>query len=116
MLGIYSAMKWEDLYLSPIRYFHSLLLHRKRNKKRIYIMFRKKTQEEFDVLQTMQEDRMAYSASLACHERCVNNYWLNHLYLWERSCMTNCLEKLNQVTVVTNINYGKFEEDGGKMK
>ncbi|CAD2219911.1 mitochondrial translocase subunit [Angomonas deanei] len=79
-------------------------------------MFRKKTQEEFDVLQTMQEDRMAYSASLACHERCVNNYWLNHLYLWERSCMTNCLEKLNQVTVVTNINYGKFEEDGGKMK
>ncbi|EPY31537.1 mitochondrial translocase subunit [Strigomonas culicis] len=75
-------------------------------------MNRKKSafNEEFDFLQAIQEDRMAYHASLTCHERCVNNYWFNNFYLSEKTCMQNCLEKINQATVITNINYGKFEE------
>jgi len=66
--------------------------------------------EEFDLLQAIQEDRMAFHASLACHERCVNNYWFNGLYFGEQRCMRNCLDKINQTTVITNLNYGKFED------
>lgn len=66
--------------------------------------------EEFEILQNIQEDRMAMNASMTCHERCVTNYWLNHFYLWEKACMRNCLEKINQATVITNLNYGKFED------
>lgn len=66
--------------------------------------------EEFAVLQAIQENRMAFRASLVCHERCVKQYWVNKLYFTEKSCMQNCLEKINQATVITNLNYGKFEE------
>ncbi|KAG5477724.1 hypothetical protein LSCM1_05020 [Leishmania martiniquensis] len=66
--------------------------------------------EEFDVMQAIQEDRMAYRASIACHERCVHNYLFNNFYWREKRCMENCLAKINQATVITNINYGKFED------
>ncbi|KAG5477962.1 hypothetical protein GH5_04822 [Leishmania sp. Ghana 2012 LV757] len=66
--------------------------------------------EEFDVMQAIQEDRMAYRASIACHERCVHNYFFNNFYWREKTCMENCLAKINQATVITNINYGKFED------
>lgn len=66
--------------------------------------------EEFDVMQAIQEDRMAFHASLICHERCVNNYLFNHLYWREKRCFENCLDMINQATVITNINYGKFED------
>ncbi|KAG5503412.1 hypothetical protein JKF63_05551 [Porcisia hertigi] len=70
--------------------------------------------EEFDVMQAIQEDRMAYRASIACHDRCVNNYYFNNFYWREKTCMDNCLAKINQATVITNINYGKFEDVNSK--
>ncbi|KPA79089.1 putative mitochondrial mitochondrial translocase subunit [Leptomonas pyrrhocoris] len=66
--------------------------------------------EEFDVMQAIQEDRMAFHASINCHERCVSNYYFNNFYWREKTCMQNCLDKINQATVITNINYGKFED------
>lgn len=61
-------------------------------------------------MQAIQEDRMAYHANLNCHERCVSNYVFNNFYWKEKTCMKNCLEKISQATVITNINYGKFED------
>lgn len=66
--------------------------------------------EEFDIMQNIQEDRMAHHAALKCHERCVTNYWFRHFYLGERTCMENCLKKINQATIIVNLNYGKFSE------
>ncbi|KPI86433.1 putative mitochondrial translocase subunit [Leptomonas seymouri] len=66
--------------------------------------------EEFDVMQAIQEDRMAFYASINCHERCVHNYYFNNFYWREKTCMENCLDKISQATVITNINYGKFED------
>lgn len=66
--------------------------------------------EEFDMLQRIQEERMAFSASMACHKRCVNHYWFNNFHWNEKACMQNCLEKMNQATIITNINFSKFEE------
>ncbi|KAK7194195.1 mitochondrial translocase subunit [Novymonas esmeraldas] len=66
--------------------------------------------EEFDLMQTIQENRMAFNASVACHDRCVHNYYLNDFHWREKTCMENCLAKINQATVITNINYGKFED------
>ncbi|CCW66061.1 unnamed protein product [Phytomonas sp. Hart1] len=66
--------------------------------------------EELDFLKNVQEDRMSFHASLACHERCVGNYWLNKFYWKEKSCMQNCLEKINQATIITNLNYERFQQ------
>ncbi|CCW62508.1 unnamed protein product [Phytomonas sp. EM1] len=66
--------------------------------------------EELDFLKQIQEDRMSFSASLTCHERCVGNYWLNNFYWKEKSCMQNCLEKINQATIITNLNYERFQQ------
>jgi len=66
--------------------------------------------EEFAVMQSIQEDRMSFRASMACHQRCVQHYSTNKFYLGENTCMRNCLEKINQVTVITNMCYGKHAE------
>lgn len=72
--------------------------------------------EEFDLLKQIQENRMAFRESLVCHDRCVQNYWFNKFYWTEKSCMKNCLELMNQVTVVANIAHGQFEDTRSKHK
>ncbi|CBH17489.1 Tim10/DDP family zinc finger containing protein, putative [Trypanosoma equiperdum] len=66
--------------------------------------------EEFEVLKQMQEDRMNFANNMTCHERCVSQYWFNNFYGPEHRCMRNCLEKLNQVGVITNIVFTKHEQ------
>ncbi|KEG07452.1 mitochondrial translocase subunit [Trypanosoma grayi] len=72
--------------------------------------------EEFEVQKRMQEDRMNFANSMTCHERCVSHYWLNNFYAGEYRCMKNCLEKLNQVGVITNINLTKYEQEKATQK
>ncbi|ESL06212.1 hypothetical protein TRSC58_06116 [Trypanosoma rangeli SC58] len=72
--------------------------------------------EEFGVLKQMQEDRMNFFKSMTCHERCVSHYWFNDFYGAEYKCMRNCLEKLNQVSVITNINFNKYEQEKAERK
>ncbi|KAF8287102.1 putative mitochondrial import inner membrane translocase subunit [Trypanosoma cruzi] len=67
--------------------------------------------EEFGVLKQMQEYRMNFANSMTCHERCVSHYWFNDFYAGEYRCMRNCLEKLNQVGIITNVNFNKYEQE-----
>nr|CCC53072.1 conserved hypothetical protein [Trypanosoma vivax Y486] len=67
--------------------------------------------EEFETMKEMQEDRMNFANNMTCHERCVRNYWLNNFYGPEYRCMRNCLEKLNQVSIITNIILRKHDGD-----
>lgn len=66
--------------------------------------------EEFAVLKEMQDDRMLMHNNYTCHDRCVSHYMTNTFVLTEHSCMQNCLSKLAQAAVVTNIVFGRFEE------
>ncbi|KAH9597102.1 hypothetical protein LSM04_002590 [Trypanosoma melophagium] len=72
--------------------------------------------EEFEVLKQMQEDRMNFTNSMTCQERCVSQYWFNNFYGPEYKCMRNCLEKLNQVGIITNINFTKYEQEKKTQK
>eukprot|EP00796_Vickermania_ingenoplastis_P007408 gene7408-5217_t len=67
--------------------------------------------EEFDMLKQIQETRMAFRDATVCHDRCIKHFWVNKFYLRDKTCMQNCLEQMNQVTVITNIAQAQFEEE-----
>ncbi|CUG94295.1 mitochondrial translocase, putative [Bodo saltans] len=78
--------------------------------------FSKAWNEEFDVMKQMQDDRMTMHNNIVCHERCVKNGYItnNHL-LGEKTCMVNCLGKLLQTAIVTNLHFQKFEEEQARL-
>lgn len=65
---------------------------------------------EFECLKEMQQDRMALTAAMVCHERCIGTYWTN-MHLWfEKNCVEKCLSKYMQAGLITNFNCSQFAE------
>lgn len=66
-------------------------------------------EEEFDLMKQVQENRMCFREGMICHDRCAKHVFFNKLYGSENTCLRNCLEQLNQVTIITNVVHGQFE-------
>ena len=64
--------------------------------------------EEFEVMKTMQEERLEVAASLACQDKCVKSYWTLNMPPWEAQCMKTCLQKYAEGGLIANFNIGKF--------
>lgn len=65
--------------------------------------------EDYELIKQIQENRMGYRESVTCHERCVHSYWTHNFYSREKECMENCLALLNQVTIIANITSSQYE-------
>lgn len=77
--------------------------------------FSKAWNEEFEVMKQMQDDRMTMHSNFVCHERCVSSYMTNNHLLGEKTCMSNCLAKMLQTSIVANLHYNKFEEEQARL-